>query len=120
MSVKSKASEPVPMEEPKAPKTKKKKAPAPPKPVFKSGFVAIIGRPNVGKSTFLNAVLGKKAAIVSNKPNTTRNVIKGVKNGEGYQIVFLDTPDLDVGKTLLHKTIVEAAWGSLEGVDAVL
>jgi len=59
---------------------------------FKSGFVSIIGRPNVGKSTLLNTILGEKIAIVSPKPQTTRNNIRGIKNMEDVQIIFLDTP----------------------------
>ena len=59
---------------------------------FRSGFVSIIGRPNVGKSTILNGFAGEKIAITSNKPQTTRNVIKAIDTGEDYQIVFMDTP----------------------------
>ncbi|KHF33956.1 GTPase Era [Paenibacillus sp. P1XP2] len=64
------------------------------KPVFKSGFVAIVGRPNVGKSTLMNQVIGQKIAIMSDKPQTTRNKIHGVYTTEETQIVFLDTPGI--------------------------
>jgi len=87
---------------------------------FKSGFISIIGRPNVGKSTILNAMLGEKISIVSEKPQTTRNTIRGVKNIEGGQIVFLDTPGIHEGGGLLNKFMVREATASLNDVDAVL
>ena len=62
---------------------------------FKSGFVAIIGNPSVGKSTLINAIIGEKIAITSNKPQTTRNAIKGILTNADYQIVFLDTPGVN-------------------------
>ncbi|MBE7415521.1 MAG: 50S ribosome-binding GTPase [Deltaproteobacteria bacterium] len=68
---------------------------------FKSGFVSIIGRPNAGKSTLLNSVLGEKISIVSPKPQTTRNVVRGIKNLEGCQMVFIDTPGIHKGKASL-------------------
>ncbi|MFQ5353880.1 MAG: GTPase, partial [Thermodesulfobacteriota bacterium] len=68
---------------------------------FTSGFVSIIGRPNTGKSTLLNAILGEKISIVSKRPQTTRNVIKGVKNVPQGQIVFLDTPGIHKGRGAL-------------------
>ena len=67
----------------------------------KTGFIAIIGRPNVGKSTLLNALIGEKLAIVSKKPQTTRNRIAGIYNDDGYQIVFLDTPGIHKAKNKL-------------------
>lgn len=87
---------------------------------FKSGFIAIIGRPNVGKSTLLNNIVGEKVAIVSEKPQTTRNQIRGVANGEGWQMIFIDTPGLHVPKNRLGNFMVESAKNALDGVDAVL
>jgi len=87
---------------------------------FKSGFVSIIGRPNVGKSTLLNTILGEKVAIVSDKPQTTRNKILGVKNIEGAQIVFLDTPGIHKPRHKLNEYMVKAAVGTLEEVDLIL
>ena len=68
---------------------------------FKSGFIALIGRPNVGKSTFINQVVGKKVAIVSDKPQTTRNNILGIKTTDEYQLIFTDTPGVHKGSTKL-------------------
>ncbi|MEE9615300.1 MAG: GTPase Era [Thermodesulfobacteriota bacterium] len=87
---------------------------------FKSGFIAIIGRPNAGKSTFLNAVLGEKVSIVSEKPQTTRNRIRGVKNLEGAQVVFIDTPGLHRARGELNRFMVREAMGALTGTDAIL
>lgn len=87
---------------------------------FHSGFVAIIGRPNVGKSTFLNHVIGQKVAIMSDKPQTTRNRIQGVYTGDQTQIVFLDTPGVHKPKDRLGDYMVKAAQGALDEVDAVL
>lgn len=87
---------------------------------YKSGFVAIIGRSNVGKSTLMNQMIGEKVAIVSNKPQTTRNQIKGIHTSENCQVVFLDTPGLHLPKNKLGKFMVKAAMDALEGVDAVL
>jgi len=87
---------------------------------FKSGFIAIIGRPNVGKSTLLNNIVGEKVAILSEKPQTTRNQIRGVANGEGWQMIFIDTPGLHVPKNRLGNFMVESAKKALDGVDAVL
>ncbi|MBE9528690.1 MAG: GTPase Era [Proteobacteria bacterium] len=87
---------------------------------FKSGFVSIVGRPNAGKSTLLNALLGEKISIISRKPQTTRNVIRGVKNIDNGQVVFLDTPGIHVGKGLLNERMVREAMASLRDVDAVL
>ena len=87
---------------------------------FKSGFVAIIGRPNVGKSTLLNAILGEKIAIVSKKPQTTRNKICGIKNMENAQIIFLDTPGIHTAKGYLNKFMVKEALSALEDVDCII
>ncbi|MBI4949167.1 MAG: GTPase Era [Deltaproteobacteria bacterium] len=87
---------------------------------FRSGFVSIIGRPNAGKSTLLNSILGEKVSIVSPKPQTTRNVIRGIKNIEERQIVFLDTPGIHKGRGLLNEFMVKEALQSLRDVDAVI
>jgi GTPase len=86
----------------------------------RAGFCAIIGRPNVGKSTLLNLVLGQKPAAVTPKPQTTRNRILGVKNLEGAQIVFLDTPGVHRGKSELNRFMVEEALRAMSEVDVVL
>lgn len=87
---------------------------------FKSGFVAIVGRPNVGKSTFMNYVLGQKIAIMSDKAQTTRNKIQGVHTNQDCQIVFLDTPGIHKPKHELGNFMVESAYSALKEVDAVL
>ncbi|WP_123039818.1 GTPase Era [Cohnella candidum] len=87
---------------------------------FKSGFVAIVGRPNVGKSTLMNQVIGQKIAIMSDKPQTTRNKIHGVYTTEDMQIVFLDTPGIHKPFSKLGDYMVKAAVSALEEVDAVL
>ena len=87
---------------------------------FNSGFVAIVGRPNVGKSTFMNYVLGQKIAIMSDKAQTTRNKIQGVYTKEDAQIVFLDTPGIHKPKHELGEFMVKSAYSALKEVDAVL
>ena len=87
---------------------------------FKSGFVAIMGRPNVGKSTLMNAMVGEKVAIVSNRPQTTRNRIMGIKTAENYQLVFLDTPGLHTPRSKLGEYMVKAAKDAMDGMDALL
>ncbi|MEN2777302.1 GTPase Era [Acetivibrio clariflavus] len=87
---------------------------------FKSGFVSIVGRPNVGKSTLLNSITGEKIAIMSEKPQTTRNTIKAVVTGDNYQLVFIDTPGIHKPKTKLGDYMVNIAVESLSEVDAVL
>ncbi|MEA5069598.1 MAG: GTPase Era, partial [Christensenellaceae bacterium] len=87
---------------------------------FHSGFVAILGRPNVGKSSLMNAFVGEKVAIVSDRPQTTRNKIMGVASTDGWQIVFVDTPGLHKPRTKLGEYMVKSANSAREGVDAVL
>lgn len=87
---------------------------------FRSGFVAIMGRPNVGKSTLMNRLIGEKVAIVSNKPQTTRNRIMGVTTGDDWQMVFLDTPGLHSPRTRLGEYMVRAANDALDGVDVLI
>ena len=87
---------------------------------FKSGFVAIVGRPNVGKSTLTNAFIGEKAAIVSNKPQTTRTNLAAIDNGDDYQIVFVDTPGMHSPRTKLGEYMNSAAGGSLADVDVAI
>ncbi|MEJ2639259.1 MAG: GTPase Era [Desulfosarcinaceae bacterium] len=89
-------------------------------PNFKSGFVAILGAPNAGKSTLLNTILGEKLSITSKKPQTTRNRILGIHNQEGAQIVFLDTPGVHRAKQPLNVRIVEVALSVVAEVDQVL
>lgn len=87
---------------------------------FRSGFVAILGRPNVGKSSIMNRFVGEKVAIVSNHPQTTRSRLLGVATRADWQIVFVDTPGLHKPRTKLGQYMVKAANDALEGVDAVL
>ena len=87
---------------------------------FRSGFVAILGRPNVGKSSLMNRFVGEKVAIVSNHPQTTRNKLLGVATGEDWQIVFVDTPGLHKPRTKLGEFMMKSAADAREGVDAVL
>lgn len=87
---------------------------------FKSGFVAIVGRPNVGKSTLMNHVIGQKIAIMSDKPQTTRNKIHGVYTTDDLQIVFLDTPGIHKPNSKLGNYMMKAAESALDEVDAVL
>ncbi|UOK57066.1 GTPase Era [Bacillus sp. OVS6] len=89
-------------------------------PEYKSGFVSIIGRPNVGKSTFLNRVIGQKIAIMSDKPQTTRNKIQGVYTTNESQIVFIDTPGIHKPKHKLGDFMMKVAQNTLKEVDVVL
>ncbi|MGI6360008.1 MAG: GTPase Era [Acholeplasmatales bacterium] len=88
--------------------------------MFKSGFVSIIGRVSVGKSTFLNNVLGEKVSIVSEKPQTTRNQILGIKTGSDYQIVFIDTPGIHKPKHQLGEVLSNEALSALSYGDVIL
>ena len=88
--------------------------------MFKSGFVAIIGRPNVGKSSFMNYVLGQKVSIVSPKAQTTRNQITGIYTTKESQIIFLDTPGIHKPKNQLGKVMNDYSLNSLKDVDAIM
>ena len=85
-----------------------------------SAFVAIVGRPNVGKSSLLNTLVGRKVAIVSDKPQTTRNRIMGIYTEKDAQIVFLDTPGLHTPRTRLGEYMMKAAKDALQGIDALI
>ena len=87
---------------------------------FKSGFISIIGRPNVGKSTFLNRVIGQKIAIMSDKPQTTRNKIQGVLTMNDAQMIFIDTPGIHKPKHKLGDFMVKSAINALREVDVIL
>jgi len=87
---------------------------------FRSGYVALIGVPNVGKSTLLNQLLGYKVAIATPKPQTTRFQIRGILTGEDYQIIFVDTPGIHEAKMLFNRLMVEQALGAIEEVDSVV
>jgi GTP-binding protein Era len=87
---------------------------------FRSGYVAIIGRPNVGKSTLLNKILGEKVAIVSPKPQTTRNRITGIRTTDASQIIFIDTPGIHQGHSLMNRRMMDTALHTLDEVDGVL
>lgn len=89
----------------------------PQEPTFRSGFVAVVGRPNVGKSTLVNNLVGEKVAIVSDKPQTTRGAIRGVMDGDGVQVVLVDTPGYHKPRTLLGQRlnkVVRAAWSDVD------
>lgn len=86
---------------------------------MKSGFVTFVGRPNVGKSTLLNTILGQKVSIVSDKPQTTRNQVRGVLTAPGHQIVFVDTPGIHKPRTLLGERLNERATDTIGDVDRV-
>lgn len=87
---------------------------------FKSGFVSIIGRTNVGKSTLINLLVGEKIAAIANKVQTTRTQIRGIVNRENSQIVFIDTPGIHKPKTKLNKNMIELSWGAIQDSDVVL
>lgn len=87
---------------------------------FRSGFIAVVGRPNVGKSTLVNRLVGRKVSITSPRPQTTRSPIRGVKNGPGYQAVFIDTPGSQKPKDTLRHRMQEQVLASLAEADAIL
>src|SRR3954453_13748372 len=87
---------------------------------FRSGFVSLIGRPNAGKSTLLNALVGQKVAIVADKPQTTRTSIQGVLTTPDAQVIFLDTPGIHKGDSPLNKRLMDAVRASLEERDLLL
>ena len=87
---------------------------------FKSGFVSILGRTNVGKSTLLNSLVGEKVAITPSKSQTTRTAIRAIVNRENSQIIFIDTPGIHKPKTKLGNTMLETAWGTISNVDITL
>ncbi len=87
---------------------------------FKSGFVAVVGQPNVGKSTLINCIIGKKVSIVSPKPQTTRNKILGVWNPPGAQVVFVDTPGIHKSKTALDDFMAKSIESATDGIDLLL
>jgi len=87
---------------------------------MKSGFVSLIGRPNVGKSTLVNQIVGTKVAIICNKPQTTRNIIKGIYNDDDSQIVFIDTPGIHKPSNKLGKTLNKQAYYGMNDADIIL
>ena len=87
---------------------------------FKSGFVSIIGRTNVGKSTLINLLVGEKIAAIANKVQTTRTQVKGIVNRDNSQIIFIDTPGIHKPKTKLNENMIELSWGAIEDSDIVL
>ncbi len=87
---------------------------------FKSGFVSIIGRTNVGKSTLINSLVGEKVAIMANKTQTTRTAIRAIVNRTSSQIIFIDTPGIHKPKTKLGNTMIETAFGTISEVDCIL
>ena len=86
---------------------------------YKSGFVAVIGRPNVGKSTLINKIVGQKVAIISDKPQTTRSRIQCILTQDDAQIIFLDTPGIHKPKLKLGEYMLKAAEGTLKEVDVI-
>ncbi len=87
---------------------------------FRSGFVTIVGRPNVGKSTLMNALVGEKVAIVSNRPQTTRNRIMGVMTRDDWQMVFLDTPGIHTPRTKLGNFMMQSVREAMDGMDGMM
>ena len=87
---------------------------------MKRGFVGLIGRPNVGKSTLINNIIGTKIAIISNKPQTTRNIIQGIYNDEESQIVFVDTPGIHKPNHKLGQYLNKQAYYSIDDVDVIM
>ena len=87
---------------------------------FKSGFVSMVGRTNVGKSSIINALVGEQVAAIANKPQTTRTAIRAIVNKENSQIIFIDTPGIHKPKTKLGNTMIETAFGVIKDVDIIL
>lgn len=87
---------------------------------MKSGFIALVGKPNVGKSTLLNAIMGRKIAITSDKPQTTRNIIQGIYTDDDSQMIFIDTPGIHKPKNRLGKILNKEAYISMDDVDIIL
>ncbi len=87
---------------------------------FKSGFVAVLGRTNVGKSTLVNLLVGEKVAATANKVQTTRTAIKGIVNRENSQIIFIDTPGIHKPKTKLNETMIETSFSTISEIDIIL
>ena len=87
---------------------------------FKSGFVSIIGRTNVGKSTLINLLVGEKIAAITNKVQTTRTQIRGIVNRENSQIIFIDTPGIHKPKTKFNENMIELSWGAIQDSDVIL
>ncbi|MDR0286261.1 MAG: GTPase Era [Clostridiales bacterium] len=87
---------------------------------FKSGFISIVGRPNVGKSTLLNKLAGEKISIISNKPQTTRNNLRAIITEEDYQVIFIDTPGIHKPQNRLGEYMVAEAFETLEGADGIV
>ena len=87
---------------------------------FKSGFVTVIGRTNVGKSSIINRIIGEKVSAVANKTQTTRKNVKGILNTENSQIIFIDTPGIHKPKTKLNENMVELSWDAVENSDVIL
>ena len=87
---------------------------------FKSGFVAMLGRTNVGKSTLVNLLVGEKVAATANKVQTTRTAIRGIVNRENSQIIFIDTPGIHKPKTKLNETMIETSFGVIKDIDLIL
>jgi len=88
--------------------------------MFKAGYVAVVGKPNAGKSSLVNALVGEKVAIISSKPQTTRDNILGIVNGDNYQIILVDTPGIHHSKNLLDKAMMKNVRSAVSGVDLVL
>src|SRR5271167_3960406 len=86
---------------------------------FKSGFVAIVGRPNAGKSRLVNTLVGRKVAIVSPKPQTTRNRIQGILNRDDAQVVLIDTPGIHKAQNVLSRQMMDELQHALEGIDVL-
>ena len=88
--------------------------------MFKAGYVAVVGKPNAGKSSFVNALVGEKVAIISSKPQTTRDNILGIVSGQDYQIVLVDTPGIHHSKNSLDKAMMKNVRSAVNGVDLIL